>query len=154
MPRTDGDLIQLLVHSNNEMGYYTDVAFPGQPPVKAGKFAVGCRLVDSQTGDLYVNSGSIEFPAWDLVSNKSKEVVSDDFSKEKDAEVAYKDNLSFGQRDNFAKQRESIDRQEKDLVSQESGVAFASGAQLSAEEVALNEAAAKKASEKETKSKK
>lgn len=66
MPRVDE--LGVVIYDNDSNGYITDGAYPGTTPTTAGKFAVGCRMVDTTNGKEYYNAGTVAAPSWNSVS--------------------------------------------------------------------------------------
>lgn len=63
--QTDSDLgPQFLIYTRNAAGNIMSGAYPSVPPTTAGKFAVGCKVVDS-TGIAYYNRGTVAAPVWE-----------------------------------------------------------------------------------------
>lgn len=72
--QTDKDLAGILIQETNSEGLITLCQSSGNLTTTASKFAVGCILTDTTTGDSYSNVGTVAVPSWDSVNM----VVNDD----------------------------------------------------------------------------
>lgn len=69
MPRTDSSLVGVTIYENNSAGLITVASTVGNLDTTASKFAVGCVLTDSTTGEIYRNSGTSAAPIWSAIDN-------------------------------------------------------------------------------------
>lgn len=78
MPRTDSDLVGILIQENDSTGMITECDSQGAFPTTASKFAIGCILRDSSTGKVYRNNGTVAIPSWDEMdkTNNNDEIDS------------------------------------------------------------------------------
>lgn len=64
MPRTDSTIPGITILENDSNGYVTSCLSAGAFLTTASKFAVGCRLTDTNTGKMYINFGTVAAPVW------------------------------------------------------------------------------------------
>lgn len=71
MPQTDSTLAGITILLTDSAGMITNCISSGVFPTTASKFAVGCQLTDSTTGQSYFNLGTVAVPSW---SNESDQL--------------------------------------------------------------------------------
>lgn len=71
MPRTDSTIPGITILENDSNGYVVDCLSAGAFLTTASKFAVGCRLTDTNTGEQYYNAGTVAVPSWNSVAETS-----------------------------------------------------------------------------------
>lgn len=70
MPQTDSTLAGITIQLTDSAGLITNCISSGAFPTTASKFAVGCSLTDSTTGQSYYNSGTVASPVWSVESDQ------------------------------------------------------------------------------------
>lgn len=76
MPQTDSTLAGITIQLTDSAGLITNCISSGAFPTTASKFAVGCSLTDSTTGQGYYNSGTVAVPVWSVESDLLTATVS------------------------------------------------------------------------------
>lgn len=73
--RTDKDLVGILILETNSEGLITYCTTQNNLSLEAGKFSKGCIMLDTTTGKVYKNSGSVERPEWENMNPIKKSIV-------------------------------------------------------------------------------
>jgi len=66
MRQTDPSLPGVLIYEKDELGYINRCDSKGNLLTTASKFAIGCEMKDTTTGNLYINKGTVAVPSWEL----------------------------------------------------------------------------------------
>lgn len=77
MPRTDSTIPGITILENDSNGLVVSCLSAGAFLTTADKFAVGCRLTDTNTGKLYYNAGTVAVPSWNSVGDIATAEIAD-----------------------------------------------------------------------------
>jgi len=77
MPRTDSTIPGITILENDSAGLVVSCLSAGAFLTTASKFAVGCRLTDTNTGKLYYNAGTVAVPSWNEVGAVTTAEIAD-----------------------------------------------------------------------------